>query len=222
MPTIYRIRSTIVTLFISVMSLTPIASNAQIFDLEEPKFSVEKKDGKFELRLYQKMIVAEISVEGDVTDAGDIGTQILKDYIFREGLNKPEDSSKNESISMTLPVTMEKIDTPIAMTLPVTMEQSSSSTYRMHFVMPAQYSLETLPVPNDKRISLREIDEQRVAAIRFSKFSTETNISEQTKLLKDWMKVNGLMEIGAPQFARYDPPFIPPLLRRSEILIQTE
>ena len=58
--------------------------------------------------------------------------------------------------------------------------------------------------------------------MRFSKFSTEATIAAQTALLQSWMAQQGLKAAGKPQFARYDPPFVPPLLRRSEILIAVE
>lgn len=45
---------------------------------------------------------------------------------------------------MTVPVTMEKVPS-IAMTVPVTMEATAPSTYRLHFVMPSSYTLDTLP-----------------------------------------------------------------------------
>ena len=197
---------------------------AQMFDLEEPSFEVIKKDGDFELRSYQPMVVAEVVVQGDVTTAGKLGTQLVKDYIFREGLNAPAASDREgvEKISMTLPVTMARSPEKIAMTVPVTMQANAQSSYRLHFVMPAAYTLHTLPQPVDPRVGLREIPAQRVAAVRFSSFSTEANIAEQTALLNTWLDRQGLVAVGQPQFARYDPPFVPPLLRRSEILIEVK
>ena len=201
----------------------PMAT-AQMFNLEEPAFDTLKKDADFELRSYRPMVVAEVMVQGDVARAGKEGARLVKDYIFREGLNKPADGSQagSEKISMTLPVTMEKAPEKIAMTVPVTMEPAAGASYRLHFVMPSKYTLQTLPKSTDPRVSLREVPAQKVAAIRFSKFSTEATIAAQTTLLQNWMAQQGLKPAGKPQFARYDPPFVPPLLRRSEILIAVE
>ena len=201
----------------------PMAS-AQVFDLEEPAFDTLKKDGDFELRSYRSMVVAEVMVQGDVVRAGKEGTRLVKNYIFREGLNKPAagSSKDSEKISMTLPVTMEKEAAKIAMTVPVTMEPGAGATYRLHFVMPSKYTLQTLPQPADSRVSLREVPAQKVAVVRFSKFTTEATIAAQTTLLQGWMAQQGFKPTGKPQFARYDPPFVPPLLRRSEILIAVE
>jgi SOUL heme-binding protein len=200
------------------------SAHAQLFELEEPKFQVLKKADGFELRNYASMIVAEVVVQGDVTTAGKEGARLVKEYIFRQGPNDPAGKSKQEAekISMTLPVTMEKAPEKISMTLPVTMEANSNASYRLHFVMPAKYTMQTLPKSADPRVTLREIPAQKVASIRFSKFSTESVIAEQTVLLQQWLRKEGLKTVGAPQFARYDPPFVPPLLRRSEILITVE
>jgi len=200
------------------------AATAQLFSLEEPAFEVLVKAAEYELRGYRPMVVAEVVVQGDVIAAGKEGARLVKDYIFRQGANEPTDASQRvgEKISMTVPVTMEKTSEKISMTVPVTMESNAGSGYRLHFVMPSKYTLQTLPKPADPRVTLREIPAQRVAAVRFSKFSTEATIAEQTALLRNWMAQQGLKASGRPQFARYDPPFVPPMLRRSEILIAVE
>jgi predicted transcriptional regulator YdeE len=220
-------------------TLAAVGAHAQLFSLEQPKFQSLEKDGEFELRQYSPMVVAEVVVQGDLTSAGKEGSRLVKQYIFREGPNAALDQKKpasekismtlpvtmekeQEKISMTLPVTMEKEPEKISMTLPVTMEAQSKSTYRLHFVMPSSYTLETLPKSADPRVTVRAVPEQKFASIRFSKFSTEANIAEQTALLQKWMDKKGLVANGSPQFARYDPPSVPPLLRRSEILIPVQ
>lgn len=203
--------------------VTP-AATAQMFSLEEPPFDILKKTSEFELRSYPPMIVAEVLVQGDLDTAGKTGSRLVKDYIFREGAQETAaaDQKDRETISMTVPVTMEKTPEKISMTVPVTMESTAGSGYRLHFVMPSKYTMQTLPKPADPRVTLREVPAQKVAAIRFSKFSTEATIAEQTTLLQAWIAQQGLKAVGKAQFARYDPPFVPPLLRRSEILITVE
>jgi hypothetical protein len=200
--------------------LTASSAHAQLFTLEEPRYQSLEKDAAFELRSYAPMIVAEVVVQGDLATAGKEGSRLVKQYIFRQGPNAALDQKTRaaERISMTVPVTMEKVPS-IAMTVPVTMEATAPSTYRLHFVMPSSYTLDTLPPSADPRVSIRAIPAQKWAAIRFSKFSTEATVAEQTALLQRWMDQKGWRASGPPQFARYDPPSVPPLLRRSEILI---
>ena len=192
---ILRQRSESVTLALLCLLFAP-AATAQVFSLEEPAFEVLAKSADYELRSYRPMVVAEVVVQGDIAVAGKEGARLVKDYIFRQGANESMDAGQRaeEKISMTVPVTMEKTPEKISMTVPVTMEGNAGSGYRLHFVMPSKYT----------------------------KFSTEANIAEQTALLRNWMAQQGIKAAGEPQFARYDPPFVPPMLRRSEILIAVE
>ena len=48
----------------------------------------------------------------------------------------------------------------------------------------ALYILQTLPKPTDRRFGLREAPVQKVAAVRFAKFSTEATIAAQATLLR--------------------------------------
>ena len=200
------------------------AATAQVFSLEEPTFEILVKSADYELRSYRPMVVAEVLVQGDIAAAGKEGSRLIKDYIFRKGANESVDAGQrvDEKISMTVPVTMEKTPQKISMTVPVTMSSNAGTGYWLHFVMPSKYTLQTLPKPMDPRVTLRAIPAQKVAALRFSKFSTEANIAAQIALLRNWMAQQGLTAVGEPQFARYDPPFVPPMLRRSEILIAVE
>jgi effector-binding domain-containing protein len=123
---------------------------------------------------------------------------------------------------MTAPVTMEVQPKPsekIAMTTPVTMAQEGEQ-WRMHFVMPAEYTMQTLPKPNNPQVNVREIPEQNYAAIRFSGFSGAKKVDRKTKELLAWMSEKGLEPIGTPELARYNPPITPPFFRRNEVLIR--
>ena len=166
---------------VSVWLLFSPYANAQVFSLEEPAFEILEKAAEFELRSYQAMVVAEVVVQGDIATAGKEGARLVKDYIFRQGVNEPTDADQKvgDKISMTVPVTMEKTAEKISMTVPVTMESNAGSGYRLHFVMPSKYTLKTLPKPSDPRVTLREIPAQKVAVVRFSKFSTEATIEAQ-------------------------------------------
>ena len=67
---------------------------------------------------------------------------------------------------MTAPVTQQGNE-KIAMTAPVT-QQGSDKSWRVRFIMPSKYTMETLPKPNNPAIELKEIPAKRFAVIRFS------------------------------------------------------
>lgn len=119
---------------------------------------------------------------------------------------------------MTAPVTLEASSQNIAMTAPVVVENKENK-WRVHFVMPSGYTLNSLPIPNDSRVSLREIAEQKSAVVVFSGFAGEDKVKDKTTALFDWMKSRGLDAISNPQLARYNPPWTLPFFRRNEILI---
>jgi hypothetical protein len=182
--------------------------------IEEPKYTVTKKDHDFEIRLYEPTVVAETIVDtSDFDEASNEGFRRLAGYIF--GGNKVR-----QKIAMTSPVTTEQSQ-KIAMTAPVESEQLGRSV-RVAFTMPSEFTLETLPVPNDSRVILREKPGAKFAAIRFSGRWTEENFREHTDELTTWIRKEGWKISGAPVVARYNPPFVPSFLRRNEILIPVE
>lgn len=205
----------------ALLALTLLQGCAVMARIEEPAFESIKKEGDFELRQYRGFIVAETFVKGDMDSAGSEAFRAIAGYIFGGNISATANSS--EKIAMTAPVTMEKTTSEkIAMTAPVTMEKNTDENYRVHFVMPSQYTMQTLPKPVNPKVTLREVAAQKMAVIRFSGFSTDEKVRVKTEQLVSWIATQGIKIIGKPQFARYDPPMMPPFLRRSEIIIAVE
>ena len=212
----------------AAMTLTLLQGGAVMARTEEPAFESIKKEGDFEVRQYRGFIVAETFVKGDMDEAGSDAFRAIAGYIF--GGNISVASKASEKIAMTAPVVMEKsvekssekASEKIAMTAPVVMEKNAGGTYRVHFVMPSQYTMATLPKPLNPKVTLREVAAQKMAVIRFSGFSTDEKVRIKTEALRNWIQQQGLKSIGNPQFARYDPPMMPAFLRRSEVMIAVE
>ncbi len=123
-----------------------------------------------------------------------------------------------EKIAMIEPVSVELSSQKIAMTRPVTVEHFGD-TWRVYFVMPAAYTMNTLPYPKDTRVSLREIEAQNKAVITFSGFAGEDKVKIKTDTLLEWMNSHELVASSTAKLARYNPPWTPPFMRRNEILI---
>ena len=87
-------------------------------------------------------------------------------------------------------------------------------------VYPTATPATMLPKPNNPQVNVREIPEQKYAAIRFSGFSGAAKVDRKTKELLAWMTNKGLEPIGTPELARYNPPITPPFFRRNEVLIR--
>jgi hypothetical protein len=188
---------------------------------EEPKYTVLEKSNAFELRSYVPRVVAETFVTGSLDEASSIGFRRIADYIFGNNTSR---NGANEKISMTAPVTMAPKIEPIAesqkisMTVPVTMQQITGQ-WRMYFVMPSQYTLSTLPKPNNAMVTLRELPQSRIAVIRFSGLAGEEKTAEKAAELLVWLKSKEITPIGEPELARYNPPWTLPFLRRNEVMV---
>jgi hypothetical protein len=179
--------------------------------IEEAKYAVLEREGDFELRQYEPQIVAETLVEGDFKDVGNEGFRRLYDYIT--GKNR-----KRQSIPMTAPVSQEAASEKIPMTAPVNQEKAGEK-WRITFMMPPQYTLETLPEPLDARVKLTKVPGKLMAALSYSGTWSRGRYEDKEKRLKELIRQRGLNIVGEPVFARYNPPFLPWFLRRNEVLI---
>jgi hypothetical protein len=179
---------------------------------EKLAYRTIERDGQFELRLIEPHVVAETFVEGDFDRVGNEGFRRLVAYIG--GANRTQ-----ATISMTAPVAQEPASEKIAMTAPVAQEKVGDR-YRITFVMPSKYTLETLPQPTDPQIRLSAEPERTVAAIRYSGFWSRSRYDDHERSLREWIQKRGFETVGQPVWARYDPPFKPWFLRRNEVLIE--
>ncbi|HNV84929.1 MAG TPA: heme-binding protein [Arenimonas sp.] len=182
---------------------------------EEAKYTLVRKEGVFEIRDYDAHILAETRVEGSLEDASGKAFNRLFKYI--SGNNQ----SRNK-VAMTAPVSQSPASEKISMTAPVGQQASGnpgSNQWVVSFMMPASYTLATLPKPSDANVTLRLVPMQRVAAIRYSGLWSEQRYQDHKSQLEAWIAKNKLAIVGAASWARYDPPFKPWFMRRNEILI---
>jgi len=167
--------------------------------IEKADYRVIQKSENFELREYTPSIVAETLVKGDFEDAGSLAFRKLFKYISGENTSK-------DKIAMTSPVG----------------QRSTKEGWAVSFMMPASYSIDTIPQPTDPRVVIREIPVYRAAVIHYSGRWTEKNYQEHLVLLQDWMGESKLQASGEPVWARYDSPFKPWFMRHNEILISVQ
>jgi hypothetical protein len=204
----------LISLIVRIILLLGLTFTGTAMAIEEPRYSVIENTPPFELRAYEPMIVAEVQVEGDLDTASRQGFQLIAAYIF--GRNQVNDGVDNSA-----PIIIEERPSKsakIAMTAPVIVE-NSAERWMVSFVMPAEYTLATLPKPLDPRVQIRTLPAVKKAVIQFTGFYNSQRVTEKTIELEGWMRGNNLQAIGSPQFARYDPPWTLPFLRRNEILI---
>ena len=199
----------------SLLTLTLLFISTLCMAIEEPKYVSSEIDAPFEIRQYESILIAEVMVEGTRDEASNKGFRLIADFIFGNNEGAQKESQK---IAMTAPVTVEP--RKIAMTAPVTVDQSDEKNWRVQFVMPKEYTMETLPKPKNSLVKIKEIPSKRYAVMVFSGLNNPEKIENNTKQLRTWISEKQLNAIGAPQLARYNPPWTLPPWRRNEILIE--
>ncbi len=204
-------KKTLRNVLVSVLVLT---GGMNAMAIEEAAYKVIVQDVRFELRAYDAHILAETEVEGDLKEAGNKAFRPLFRYI----------SGHNESrgkIAMTAPVSQTPGGEKIAMTAPVG-QQRRQDKWAVSFMMPASYTIDTLPQPKDAAVKLRQVPARRMAAVRYSGTWSAKRFEQHKRMLQAWIKEQGLVTKGDWIWARYNSPITPWFLRRNEILIQVE
>jgi hypothetical protein len=185
-------------------------------NLEQPAYATVISDDTIEIRDYPALVMAEVTRRGDRNSAVRAGFSPLAAYIFAK-------DRSGESISMTAPVLQQR--QPIAMTSPVLQTLAGSTAtgrdsdgWIIRFIMPARYTLTTLPKAAGDDMRLLEVPAGRKAAIRFSGVATDELIARQEAILRGWLTARKIAIDGLPNYAYYNDPFTPGPLRRNEVL----
>ncbi|MEM7193304.1 MAG: heme-binding protein [Pseudomonadota bacterium] len=185
----------------------PIVSS----NVEKPQYRVVESHGEIEIRQYSPQVVAEVVTTGERSEAIGKGFRLLADFIFGNNTASGE-------IAMTAPVTQEagqKID----MTAPVTQE-AKGDEWIVRFMMPSEYTIDTLPRPNNSRVAIRETQPKTFAAIRFTGNATEDRIEAHETELEEFLLNKGYKAKQSASYAFYNPPWTLPFLKRNEVLIE--
>jgi len=195
---------------LAVAAIVAVAAGPIMSRVEQPKYEVIERAGAIEIRTYAPAISAATSVHGERKAAIEEGFRRIAAYIF--GANKPR-----AKIAMTAPVTQES-NQKIAMTAPVIQQASTNDAWTVRFIMPAEWTLQTLPEPDDPRVKLVAIPMRKMLAITFSGTATDALLALKTHELRDYADRKKLKITGEPLYAFYNPPWTVPLLRRNEVL----
>ncbi len=188
--------------------------------IEEPKYTVIQKNDTFEIREYAPFLVAQTEVTGSFDEMGGKAFRILFNYISGE-------NQQRSNIKMTAPVIQEnkKVEgQKIQMTAPVIQDIDATNPNRAlySFVMPEEFTLETLPKPLDKRITVKEIPAKRVAVRVFSGSWSKKNFKDNEAVLLNALKAAHIKTKGKTSFARYNSPFSLWFMRRNEVMIEVK
>lgn len=169
------------------------------------------EQAQIEIRNYPQMVLVSTSMAGDSRNGA---FRRLFGYITGDNV----DASK---IAMTAPVFMDDAQegVEIPMTAPVFMGGEGSDSAMMSFVMPADFTLESTPVPTNPDVKVSEIKDYTVAAIIFNGRLSDGNTEKHRNILERWIVEQGYVVTGDVKTAGYNAPFTLPAMRRNEVLI---
>ena len=184
---------------------------------EEPTFDVVAQIGAVEVRRYGARLAAETVVQADEATARNQGFRLLAGYIF--GANRDA-----VTIAMTAPVAQQgaaqqQAGTSIAMTAPVSQARDASGAWVIRFFLPREWTMATLPIPNDPAVRLMTVPSDTVAVLRFTgSRGPDAVATRQAELLRA-LQASPWRVSGAPLAWFYDPPWTLPWLRRNEVAV---
>lgn len=165
--------------------------------IEEPKYTVLATLEDIEIRRYAPSIQATTTTPAERGSNG--GFRRLAGYIF--GGNSD--------------------DVKIAMTAPVATTSDGDAT-EMAFTMPSEWTMESLPEPEDDNVQLKKVPAFTVAAIAFSGRATAKRALEMEQRLRERLQEEGIASTGAAILNQYNPPWTLPFLRRNEVMLKVD
>lgn len=107
------------------------------------------------------------------------------------------------------------------MTAPV-QQQFANDAWKVNFVMPSEYTMDSLPKPNNEKVTLRQIDRKTFVVIRFAGRNSDSNLSKYEQQLREFVETQGISVKGSAKYAFYNPPWTLPFMRRNEVMLEVE
>jgi hypothetical protein len=120
-------------------------------------------------------------------------------------------------VAMTAPVTQSS--TNIAMTAPVG-QSETDGVWTVTFMMPRDFTVATLPAPDNAAVRFVEVPAKSMIALEFSGRATTRALEARTAEIIQIAGDAGLDTTGTPVFMFYDDPFTLPFNRRNEVAFE--
>lgn len=166
---------------------------------ESAPYRTMATDGRFEIREYPALALVSTPMSGGTGSGDSERGSFMRLFGYISGENA--DGRK------------------IAMTTPVFMEEGEANG-SMSFVLPEKVAAGEAPDATVPSVEIRELPGGNYAVYRLSGARSEAKISAARKALGEWAEGKGYRTEGSFIVAGYDPPFIPPLLQRNEVMVR--
>ena len=152
----------------------------------------------FDIVQYPEQIIATVINDWSWGQTDDDSFQNLAGFIFG-------DNTTGAEIAMTSPVTRVAID---------------DSRYETAFIMPSGWTMESLPTPNNDRITIKTIPSSLKAVKKFSGRVSKSVVDTQWAQFQEQMKSQWVTRYGRPTLSQYDGPRVSGNARRNELWVE--
>ena len=184
--------------------------------VERPRYELLAQEEGFQIRRYPSLIVAETAMAspGSESDAG----RDYSPFMTLAGFIGVISTPANHARGTEDPV-------PIAMTAPVL---SPGDSTKMSFIMPSDFTMESMPVPDDPAVTVSQLPPTTYAVVTFSGWARDLEMQKRATELLQTLEKKGIAlkrdAAGQPVWlqARYDSPWVPAEKRTNEVLVELE
>ncbi len=150
-----------------------------------------------EIRSYSEHLLATVNTESGFNRAGYSAFGDLFDYISGNNQDK-------QKIAMTAPV----------------IQSPTEKGWAVSFVMPEMLLSRGMPEPQSNQVIQEKIESRLMAAVQYSGSWRESKFLKHKDILVKTIKKTDYRICGPILWARYNPPFSLPFMRRNEVIAQ--
>lgn len=161
---------------------------------ETPDYTVIHREDMLEIRTYAEFYIVEYDNDSDPEIDKGFGT--LFSYLSK-------DNKEKEQLSMTVPV----------------IEEINPNKKKMAFVIPAAFKTR-IPEPNNHNLKIKKFEKGTFAVIRYSGNSNKEKEKAMQEKLTKWIQEKHYSIQSPFMLALYNPPFIPPMFKRNEMMVR--
>jgi len=164
---------------------------------QQQPFTLIRTINDIEVRRYPDYVLVQAAVDGDFDRAGSKAFRPLFGYITGANVGS----------------------TKFEMTAPVLQEQVGETSHVVSFVLPEGVDASSVPLPKDAQVTTRTVPGHDAAALRFRGGWSEKGFKARGDELRGKVSAAGLEPVGDVYFARFDPPWMPGILKHNEVLV---
>lgn len=165
--------------------------------IETLSYRLLTKVDNVEIRSYSEHLLATVNVDSGFSRAGYSAFGDLFNYISGNNQEK-------QKIAMTAPV----------------IQSPTEKGWAVSFVMPELLLAQGMPEPQSNQVFQEKVESRLMAAIQYSGSWRESKFIKHKEILVKTIKKTEYQICGPVLWARYNPPFSLPFMRRNEVIAQ--